>query len=582
MTIENKNQFQSSIVSNSTIKSKTFFIFTGLLILFSIITIILTAIILGIIVKNLNSINTTNSSSSSYNNNNNNNNNGSISFVNEIKSDDLMKHLNELQKIADKSNGTRAIGTQGFNDTIDYITNQLKQNTNFVIQHEYFNLRNSILKGIPKFQSEINNIIDDYIYLTDFTHIIYSPSANFDSFIQLVVIPNLGCQDIDWINVSNTNSIALVKRGDCGFAEKAQFAEKYRVKGFLIYNDGIAPDRFQAYQNVRGTMNGTIPGYFLSYSLGMKFINAASNINTNISIIMNSDVYDAQGIANICADTPTGDKTKTIIVGSHSDGVLDGSGINDNGSGTIGNLVLALTLARLLKESSSNYIPYEYRVRFCWWGAEELGLIGSIYHVEQASLSHATIESGRLQDYLSYFNYDMIGFSNYNFGILDSIDGIYVPSGTPEHAIIGTDKIANLFQQWFNQQKLPWTQSGVGGGSDFVPFLTAGIAVGGVNTGANGIKSATERDEITVALGAGNGGLANVAYDSCYHQQCDRIQNINPFAYEISVKAAAYAIEYMGRLNDLEKWIYPKGRSNNIHLLNINKQYYTCNDSMCM
>ncbi|CAF4331782.1 unnamed protein product, partial [Adineta steineri] len=58
--------------------------------------------------------------------------------------------------------------------------------------------------------------------------------------------------------------------------------------------------------------------------------------------------------------------------------------------------------------------------------------------------------------------------------------------------------------------------------------------------------------------------------------------NINPFAYEISVKAAAYAIEYMGRLNDLEKWIYPKGRPNNIHLLNINKQYYICNDSMCM
>ncbi len=29
-----------------------------------------------------------------------------------------------------------------------------------------------------------------------------------------------------------------------------------------------------------------------------------------------------------------------------------------------------------------------------------------------------------------------------------------------------------------------------------------------------------------------NSGAANVAYDSYYHQQCDRITNVNPFAYE--------------------------------------------------
>jgi hypothetical protein len=44
---------------------------------------------------------------------------------------------------------------------------------------------------------------------------------------------------------------------------------------------------------------------------------------------------------------------------------------------------------------------------------------------------------------------------------------------------------------------------------------------------------------------------------SWYHQQCDRIKNMNPFAYEKVVRAAAYAIEYVGRLNDLEKWLYP-------------------------
>ncbi len=238
-------------------------------------------------------------------------------------------------------------------------------------------------------------------------------------------------------------------------------------------------------------------------------------------------------------------------------------------------MVLALNLARLFKSSLSSYAKYQYRVRFCCWGAEELGLLGSIYHVEQASLPNATIESGRLQDYLLYFNYDMLASPNSNFGILDSIS---VPPATPEQALPGTDRITDLFQQWFNEQKLPWTRSGIGGGSDFVPFMTSGVASGGVNTGAGGIKSVSERDQYVAVLGTGNGGIANAAYDSCYHQQCDRIENVNPFAYEKVVKAAAFAIEHVGRLNDLEKWVYPQGRAKNIELLNRNQLYDIHND----
>jgi hypothetical protein len=147
----------------------------------------------------------------------------------------------------------------------------------------------------------------------------------------LVAIPNLGCQDSDWTSVSVIDSIALVKRGDCTFLDKSIRAEKYHAKGLLIYNDGTAPDRFQPLQNVRSHENATIPGYFLSYNLGMRFVNASTNAGANAGVIMKINVRDAEGIGNICADTPTGDVTKTIIVGSHSDGVLDGSGINDNG-----------------------------------------------------------------------------------------------------------------------------------------------------------------------------------------------------------------------------------------------------------
>jgi len=239
------------------------------------------------------------------------------------------------------------------------------------------------------------------------------------------------------------------------------------------------------------------------------------------------------------------------------------------GSGTIGNLILALNLARLLQtSSSSSYPPYPYRVRFCWWGAEELGLIGARYHVDQAALSTTTTVGERLADYLVNLNYDMLAGPNYRFGIHDSAT---VPSTTPSQALNGTSRITEIFRQWFNEQKLPWSNSSLGGGSDYVPFLAAGVAVGGVNTGAGGIKPASERDQYSQILGTGNGGIANAAYDPCYHQQCDRITNANPFAYEKVVKAAAYAIEYVGRLNDLEQWLYPQGRAKNVKPPNRNQ-----------
>ena len=239
-----------------------------------------------------------------------------------------------------------------------------------------------------------------------------------------------------------------------------------------------------------------------------------------------------------------------------------------SGSGTVGNLVLALNLARLFQTSSLNYSPYEYRLRFCWWGAEELGLIGAYYHVAQASSPTTTTIGERLNDYLLNLNYDMLAGPNYRFGIHDSST---VPPATPGQALYGTRQITDLFRQWFNEQKLPWSNASLGGGSDYIPFLAAGVAVGGVNTGAGGVKPALERDQYSAVLGTGNGGLANAAYDPCYHQYCDRITNINPFAYEKVVKAAAYAIETLGRRKNLETWLYPNGRTRSFTPLSKNQ-----------
>jgi hypothetical protein len=299
--------------------NKWIYILFGLLILFTITSIVLAAAILGVVVNRLESKNTIFINKSEP-----------ISLVDQIKIDDLMKHLEELQVFADRSNGTRAIGTSGFNDTLDYITDQLKQNTNLIIQHQYFTVRNYIVQGTPQLQTEINGNITNHVYLTDFTQILFSSRADFVSFVPVVAIPNLGCSDADWTNVLATSAIALVMRGGCPYIEKSKLAEKYQVRGLLIYNDGLRSDNLQPIQGVKNNLNTRIPAYFLSYDLGKQLANAGANPR----VMMNIDVADVEGVANICADTPSGDQTKTIVVGAHSDGVQAGSGINDNGKKT--------------------------------------------------------------------------------------------------------------------------------------------------------------------------------------------------------------------------------------------------------
>ena len=113
----------------SFLNTKTIYILFGLLILFTITILALAAATLGVVVNRLNSKNTSSVDKSN-----------SISLVDQIKIDDLMKHLERLQVFAYRShsNGTRVITTVGFNDTLDYITSQLEQNTNLIIQHQLF------------------------------------------------------------------------------------------------------------------------------------------------------------------------------------------------------------------------------------------------------------------------------------------------------------------------------------------------------------------------------------------------------------------------------------------------------------
>ncbi|WP_327718754.1 M28 family metallopeptidase [Streptomyces sp. NBC_00490] len=207
---------------------------------------------------------------------------------------------------------------------------------------------------------------------------------------------------------------------------------------------------------------------------------------------------------NLIADWPGGDTNQVVMAGSHLDSVTSGAGINDNGSGSAAVLETALAVSR------AGYQPTKH-LRFAWWGAEELGLVGSRYYVNNLSSTNRAKISG-------YLNFDMIGSPN---------PGYFVYDDDPA--------IEKTFKDYFTGLGVPTEIETEGDGrSDHAPFKSAGVPVGGLFTGASRTK--------TAAQVAKWGGTSGQAFDRCYHSSCDTTSNISDTALNRNSDAVAYAV----------------------------------------
>ncbi|WP_405670980.1 M28 family metallopeptidase [Streptomyces sp. NBC_01530] len=207
---------------------------------------------------------------------------------------------------------------------------------------------------------------------------------------------------------------------------------------------------------------------------------------------------------NLIADWPGGDTNQVVMAGSHLDSVTAGPGINDNGSGSAGILESALAVSR------AGYKPAKH-LRFAWWGAEELGMVGSRYYVNSLS----TANRSKISDYL---NFDMIGSPN---------PGYFVYDDDPA--------IEKTFKDYFAGLGIATEPETEGDGrSDHAPFKNAGVPVGGLFSGADYIK--------TAAQAAKWGGTSGRAFDRCYHASCDTASNIDSTALDHNSDAIAHAL----------------------------------------
>jgi Zn-dependent M28 family amino/carboxypeptidase len=209
-----------------------------------------------------------------------------------------------------------------------------------------------------------------------------------------------------------------------------------------------------------------------------------------------------------------------VVVGAHLDSVIAGPGINDNGSGTS-------TILEIAEEMAELGIKNRQQLRFAFWGAEELNLLGSQHYVD-------TLSNDDLGKIVANLNFDMLGSPNYVRFVYDG-DGSDTPTAGPP----GSAQIETIFNQYIASQGLASEPTAFDGRSDYGPFIAVGIPAGGLFSGAEGEKTAEEA--------AVYGGTAGAPYDPCYHQACDTTDNLNTKALFELGDAAAHATMTLAR-----------------------------------
>ncbi|MGK5673528.1 M28 family metallopeptidase [Micromonospora sp. URMC 106] len=254
------------------------------------------------------------------------------------------------------------------------------------------------------------------------------------------------------------------------------------------------------------------PGYLASVNYVKGQLDAAG-----FTTVVQSFTYNGATGYNLIADWPGGDPNQVVMTGAHLDSVSAGPGINDNGSGSAAILETALAVAR------SGLTPTKH-LRFGWWGAEELGLRGSQYYVNNLPSTERT----KIKQYL---NFDMVGSPNAGYFVYDGDNSDGVGSG-PGPA--GSAQIEQTIQAYFTSIGVPTRGTDFDGRSDYGPFISVGIPAGGTFTGAEGIKSSTHASLW--------GGTAGQAFDPCYHRSCDTSTNINDTALDRNADAIAHTV----------------------------------------
>ncbi|WP_415270957.1 M28 family peptidase [Gordonia amicalis] len=411
--------------------------------------------------------------------------------------DRVMGHVRAFQQTADNHGGTRASGTPGHAASVDYVAGLLRTAGFEVTTPEF---------GYQRFDAGPVELTADGDKID--AHVLeYSAGTGGKSVTgKPVEVGALGCAPGDYPPAVR-DSVAVVTRGQCTFADKARTAETAGAVGVVVVNNEPKP--------MLGSTLGPddrpgIPVVGISSDDGQR---VRSSSEVSLSVDAETTPVTTR---NVVAETRTGATDDVVMAGAHLDSVVEGPGMNDNGSGS------AAVLETALRLGSSPRVPH--RVRFAFWGGEEDGLVGSTEYVRG-------LDAAERRAIALYLNFDMLASPNGGYFTYDGDDSEHQGAGAGPG---GSDGIERVFAKFYADRGIPLGPNDFDGRSDYGPFIAAGIPSGGVATGAERKKS-KEQAEMW-------GGTAGEPFDPNYHSPRDTVDNVNTESLAVNAAAVAHAV----------------------------------------
>ena len=429
------------------------------------------------------------------------------SLAQRVTGDALYAHLAKLQEIADKNDGNRALGTPGYDASVDYVANTLRDK-GFDVQTPEFEVR------LPYADEPALTVGGAKVTARPLNFTIGTPPGGVSGpLVPARAEDSPGCTTADYDGLPVRGAIVLVDRGTCQFAEKEKAASERGALALIVANNEEGDEM----GGTLGETNGPkIPVISVTKADGARL--RADPADTTIKL--NAGVR-VERTRNVIAQTKTGATDNVVVTGAHLDSVPEGPGINDNGSG------VAAVLETALQLGSSPDV--NFAVRFGFWGAEEVGLFGSNNYVE-------SLDADALRSISLYLNYDMLASPNPGYFTYDSdLSAPPNPEGGPSIRIPeGSAGIERTLVAYLDAAGKPAEDIDFDGRSDYDGFAAAGIPVGGVFSGAEA-KMTPEQAERW-------GGEAGQPFDPNYHKASDNLDNIDRTALEINGAGVAYAV----------------------------------------
>jgi Zn-dependent M28 family amino/carboxypeptidase len=422
----------------------------------------------------------------------------------QVSTDAMYAHLQKLQGIADANNGTRAVGTPGFDASVDYVAGVLRGN-GFDVQTPEFQAK-VWEAGKPELRVAGNDVTAramEYSLPTP-------PQGVSGPLVAAPAEDTPGCAPADYDGLPVKGAVVLVDRGSCPFKDKQEIAAKLGAIAMVVA-DNVDEQRMGA--TLGEDTDVKIPVVGVTKADG-----AAIRANPGPTTLKLEASTKSVNARNVIAQTKTGSTSDVVMVGAHLDSVPEGPGINDNGSGVAAVLETAVQMGPSPDVKNA--------VRFAFWGAEELGTIGSKKYIESLGVD-------QLKDIALYLNYDMIGSPNPGYFTYDG-DQSTVPSGAVPRVPEGSAGIERTLVAYLKSAGKTAQDTSFDGRSDYDAFTEAGVPSGGLFSGAEENKTADQQKLW--------GGTADAPFDPNYHKSTDTLEHIDKTALGILGGGVVYSV----------------------------------------